>query len=222
MRHLLIILTIAATAMLAAPCSCGGKSGHGGHGGYAKAAGTLPTLHYALDKMKLLDAPEVQMALQSYRMRVAAVPKGMNTDAFKNGTFDRAAFLKASGKVQKAEAQADLFEAIYGGLTAEQKTEMHRLMAGHQHYMSLRMAEMGGKGKGSCGAKGQGKSCGSKQSGQSCGSKKGAACNCSPKCDCGTKCDCGSACNCGGKAKSSSQCSCAGKQGGGKGTCPKP
>ena len=128
MKKMIWIFVSLGTLAFASP---NGSCGQGA--AYHKSV--MGTLEYALNIMKLQDDPKVSMALQSYRMNVAAIPSGMDTDAFKNGAFDRKMFLKKSAKVQKANAQADLFEAIYALLDTEQKQQLHRLMAAHQYYM---------------------------------------------------------------------------------------
>jgi len=128
MRALLLGTLLFSTLAFAGP---GGECGP--QTGYDKS--TLGTLDYALNIMKLQDDPKVRGLMQAYRMRLASIPSGMDTDAFKNGAFDRAMFLERSGKVQKANAQADLFEGLYGILDAEQKQRLHQLMAAHQYYL---------------------------------------------------------------------------------------
>jgi hypothetical protein len=130
MRRFVLTLLFLGAAALACPSSSCGK---GMSPSYGKSL--LATLHYALNIMKLEDDPQIALALQSYRSRVAAIPRGMDTDAFKNGAFDRDLFLRKSSGMQRAEAQADLFEQIYAALDTPRKEELHRLMAAHQYYM---------------------------------------------------------------------------------------
>ncbi len=150
----------------------------------------MGTLGYALNIMKLDSDPEVQMALQGYRSAVAAIPSGMDTDAFKEGAFDRKMFVERSKGVRTAEAQADLFEKLYTLLDAEQKQRLHQLMAAHQYYMGgfgPRQSPCGNMGGMKCG----GGKCGM---GSGCPAKANTPCPGPGKCDCG--CAKGAACDC--------------------------
>lgn len=132
MKQMLFLFTLLGTLAFASPNGpCGQKPACSDAG----AKSVMGTLHYALNIMKLHDDPQVRMALQGYRMKIAAIPSGMDTDAFKEAVFNRKMFLERSAKVQKANAQADLFEAIYKLLDTEQKKRLHQLMAAHQYYM---------------------------------------------------------------------------------------
>jgi hypothetical protein len=186
MRHLFIVLAfLGISAFACNNCGCNGPV----KSGYNKS--TMGTLHYALNIMKLHNDPQIQMALEGYKRNVASMPRGLDTDAFKNGTFDRNMFLQKSRKIQKANAQADLFENIYKVLDTEQKHQLHRLMAAHQYYVG------GLNQQGNCGKK---KACGP----QACG-PKGAKCQCPGDGSCG--CAAGQPCKCvGGKS-----CGCNGK-----------
>ncbi|MDX1295824.1 MAG: hypothetical protein R3302_06145 [Sulfurimonadaceae bacterium] len=215
MRHLFIVLAfLGISAFACSGCGCNGPV----KSGYNKS--TMGTLHYALNIMKLHDDPQVQMALEGYKRHVASMPRGMDTDAFKNGAFDRNMFIQKSRKVQKVNAQADLFENIYKILDSEQKQQLHRLMAAHQYYVGG-MDQQGNCGKKQacksekpCASKcGQGK-CGD---GKSCPSKAEKKCQCPGDGSCGCKegqpckCEGGKSCGCDGKP------ACDGKQ---KGDCP--
>ncbi len=200
MRHLFLLLAFLGAVAFACPNGTCGPCGPGQNapGGYNKS--TMGTLNYALNIMKLQNDPQIEMALQGYHMAVASMPRGLDTDAFKEGTFNREMFLKNSNKVKIAHAQADLFENIYKTLDDEQKRELHRLMAAHQYYM-------GGFGpKGNCGPN---KPCASQNAcppkaqncqcpgdgscgcvaGQPCKcfGPQGCGCNCGPKPGCGPK-----------------------------------
>lgn len=147
MRRLLLALLFCTAAALACPGNACGT----GMSGYS--ASPLGTLHYALKIMELRDDPQIRLALQSYRSRVAAIPRGLETDAFKNGAFDRDMFLQKSGGTQRAEAQADLFEQVYAALDVPQRRELHRLMAAHQYYLTLTGSQAASCAPGSCPSK---------------------------------------------------------------------
>jgi hypothetical protein len=132
MKQMVLLFSLLGTLAFASP---NGSCGHKPACSDANPKSVMGTLHYALNIMKLHDDPQVRLALQSYRTKVAAIPSGMDTDAFKNAAFDRKMFLERSSRVQKANAQADLFEALYKLLDTEQKTRLHQLMAAHQYYM---------------------------------------------------------------------------------------
>jgi hypothetical protein len=130
MRRLVLTLLFLGAAALACPnASCC----RGVHPACEKSV--LGTLNYALKIMKLQDDPQIRLALQGYRSRLASIPRGMDTEAFKNGAFNRDLFLQKSAGVQRAQAQADLFEQLYAVLDMPQREELHRLMAAHQYYL---------------------------------------------------------------------------------------
>jgi hypothetical protein len=131
-RHVLTLLLLGAAALACPNASCG----KGMHPAYEKSV--LGTLDYALKIMKLQDDPQIRLALQSYRGRFASIPRGMDTEAFKNSAFNRDLFLQKSPGMQKVQAQADLFEQVYAVLDGGQKEELHRLMAAHQYYLDAR------------------------------------------------------------------------------------
>ena len=195
MRRLILLVVALGSLAFAYPC---GNAANAQKAGYSKSV--MGTLHYALNIMKLQEDPQVAMALQGYRMQIAAIPTGMDTDAFKNGAFDRTMFLERSALVQKAAAQADLFEKLYGILDADQKQRLHQLMAAHQFYMGGTEPETGGMGA-NCNCPGDG----------SCGCQAGKPCTCADGKSCG--CD-GKPSNCGPMKCGPGKCSSA------KTSCP--
>lgn len=183
MRYIMLLITLFLASALACSNSCNGS---------CRSNGTLPTLNYALDKMHLLEDANVQKTFEAYRSKLASLERGLNTDAFKDATFNRELFMKQHYGMQKASAQADLFEAIYKPLSTEQKEQMHRLMAAHQYYVQGLQSACGPKS--SCATKGS--CCQSPCGGNACGPK--ACANCAP-------CR-GVHQNCGGKTKKGHGC----------------
>lgn len=173
MKHLIWLFALIGTLAFAYPC---GNPAYAQKTGYSKSV--MGTLDYALSIMKLQEEPEIAMALQSYRMKIAAIPSGMDTDAFKNGTFDREMFMKKSTQLQRVNAQADLFEKLYGILDVEQKQRLHQLMAAHQYYMGGTEPQTRGMGA-NCNCPGDG-SCGC-QAGKPCTCADGKGCGCDGK-----------------------------------------
>ena len=195
MKSLIWIFTLIGTLAFAYPC---GNAANAPKAGYSKSV--MGTLDYALGIMKLQEDPQIAMALQSYRMQIASIPSGMDTDAFKNGAFDREMFLRKSTQLQRANAQADLFEKLYTILDADQKQRLHQLMAAHQYYMGG--VEQNARGMNtSCKCPGDG----------SCGCKAGQPCTCAD----------GKSCGCDGKPANCGPMKCGpGKCGGAKTSCP--
>lgn len=168
MRLTLIGFIFLATSLFACPNGCGNAGspmmGKSCHQKMYRPGSTLGTLKYALHIMQLNDEPDIKVAIHGYKRTLMSLPRGMNTDAFKAGKFDKELYIKNSRKQQKLAAEIDLFETIYLVLDDKQKEELHRLMAAHQHYLSLNNCS----------------------SGQGCGVKN---CHC-PSCNCSTKPDC--------------------------------
>ncbi|MEA1920744.1 MAG: hypothetical protein U9N52_12955 [Campylobacterota bacterium] len=109
----------------------------GTHSCHKKNNGVLKTLTYALNIMELRQQPDIKLAFAMYKRDVKAINRGLNIDAFKEARFDKEAFIKEHTLYKKLEAQVDLIDTIYIVLNHEQREELHRLMAAHQHYKAL-------------------------------------------------------------------------------------
>ncbi len=206
MRALLFMIFIAITTLFACPANCnmpmmkgkmcavdqpgpGGMCGPKSH--MYRPGSTLGTIKYALDRIGLKDNADIKLAIHEYKKTVRALKRGMNTDAFKHGKFDVELYKKNSRKQQKLLAEIDLFETIYLVLNDTQKVDFHRLMAAHQHYLSLDNVAVPGC-QGGCHGQYQDKLY------APCKSTMPTCNNCGPdgKCKCGDNCTCPS-CKCG-------------------------
>jgi len=131
------VLTLLFAFSLSFACGCGCEKG------CAKPGGTVDTLTYALKLMELDDEPDIKLALHGFKSSMRALERGVPVEAFKDGKFDKEAYVKNSYLTQKINAQIDLFETVYLVLNDEQKKQLHLYMAAHQHYLSLLRKESG-------------------------------------------------------------------------------
>jgi hypothetical protein len=130
-KTLLIALAMTASLMACPQGSCAA----GNCGTAYRSGGVLDTLTYALGVMKLLDDPAIERAIHGYTTSQSNLSCGIDTEAFKDGKFDKSLYVNNSILTKKVQAQVELFETLYRVLDEKQKVRLHQLMAAHRHYI---------------------------------------------------------------------------------------
>jgi hypothetical protein len=99
--------------------------------------GLIGTLTYALNIMEMRNQSDIKVAFALYKRDIKAIERSLNVKAFEGARFDKELFIKEHAYYKKLEAQVDLIDTIYLVLNHDQREELHRLMAAHEHYLAL-------------------------------------------------------------------------------------
>jgi len=188
MKKIVMFMILGTLALVACPdgnrCNSHQKMGCQG---YYKGGNVLATLNDALEEMGRADDADIKLAIHSYKMGLASSQGGVNTEAFKGGSFDKELYMKESRLQLKLQAQVDLFETIYLVLNAKEKKQLYTLMRAYQVK------------EGTAGRIMHKQMCPSKTNlPQMCPKKESACSHCKTKCQCenSEECKCKHSCDC--------------------------
>ena len=97
-----------------------------------RSSSLLGTLYYALDEMDKKGDTNIKLTVESHKMDVAGMKRGMNVEAFKDEKFDKDLYAKTSRLRSKLQAQGNPLETICLVLNDKEKKRLNTSMITHQ------------------------------------------------------------------------------------------